>query len=435
MSKNNRQSFRALPLNQEPTPMSIDPLRDAEPEVDPDYDASDVVAKIQEATAILKESIDGDDELPVEQATDTSTNGTEELQFDYAGFRTDHAIPTSWTDDHIDQWIAQSGYVTGKTESGSFKIDPTRKDRAVSTWPVSELVDGIRGLLPDVIEIQHGPLAKAYRQHEAVDPAWSARDLLDWLQQGLEPAKTSNGAWRNDITRHRRLAVDWTTQELIAWANGEIRAGGETTDAKAAAEINSRLALGVLTPNPEAVIQAYKRTLSKEVVVTGVQPTAATPTTLQEPVVEKPQVTPPGLTAMNASYLALQTKRYLTACAPGKPITPEIGAVEQRQLDNLFRYILGLADPVGFGSAMTYLRDFYKANRVGLFDPLYRYRFTGSLTSQADIQETHINLLDILYVYTDDDKSARKQLDLPSMVRKFPAGRQAWLIEFFQKYC
>ncbi|MNQ35800.1 hypothetical protein D3C85_493010 [compost metagenome] len=138
---------------------------------------------------------------------------------------------------------------------------------------------------------------------------------------------------------------------------------------------------------------------------------------------------------MNTAYLKTQTERYAKTCKPGTPITSEIGAKEQRELDNLFRYILKLEDPQGFGSAMGYFRDFYKANRDGLFDPQYAFRFTGTLRTEGDIQETHVNLLNIFHVFTDENKAARKQIDLPFLLRKFPSVKQAWLLEFFQRYC
>lgn len=425
---------------------------------DPDYNANETVAKIKEATSILKQSdeleltpdeaaayLQADEvdvagalhkqaedltnDIAMEQATDTG-----DKEFDYAGYRITESIPESWTDDDIDQWIAAAGYTKGHTEFGVIVVDPTRKRRPIATWGIDEIQAAFAGELPDVDESQHGDLAKAYRSQESVEPAWSLRELIDWLVQGLEPAKTTNGAWRNDVTRARRLAQDWSTQELIAWANGEIRAAGETTDAKVASELNKRLDLGVNTNSPTDVIRVYKKTLSNSVQVIGEQPTAPTSTTLQP---EQPQsvAIPLGLTKMNVAYLKTQTERYLAACKPGVPITPEKGIKEQRQLDNLFRYILKLDDPAGFGAALTYLRDFYAANRLGLFEPTYALRFTGGLRAEGYLQETHVNLLTILQAYTNPDKASRKQIDLAYLLRNFPIDRQAWLIEFFQKYC
>ena len=84
---------------------------------------------------------------------------------------------------------------------------------------------------------------------------------------------------------------------------------------------------------------------------------------------------------------------------------------------------------------MGFIRDFFKKNRDGLFNPQYAFRFTGTLRTEGDVQETHVNLLNILQVYTDENKSARKQIDLPYLLSKFPSNRQAWLLEFFQTYC
>lgn len=377
-----------------------------------------------------------DDGVAVEQtpAASSETVPVAEPEFDYAAYCLQHSIPEGWTHDNIDQWIAAGGYNSGTTENDNFVIDPTRKSRAISTWPVSELVDGLKDRLDGIDEGNFGELAKAYRQLETVDPAWSITSLIDFVRQGLEPSKTSNGAWREDVTRARRLASEWTTQELIAWALGEIRALGATTDITVAKELNERLDLGVHTGVPSDVIATYRRTKNNDVKVVGEQPTAVTPV-VTTPEVKTETVTLPGLTSMNAGYLKTQTERYLKACAPGTPINMEIGTTEQRQLDNLFRYILKLEDPVAFGSALTYFRDFYAKHRDGLFEPTYASRFTGTLRTDGFIQETHVNLLAILHVYTDPNKAARKQIDLPYLLRNFPVDKQSLLLEFFQRYC
>jgi hypothetical protein len=421
MSKNTkRQPFQAQPLT--PEPISTIPLKENS------LSAEETKYETTEAGS--------DDVLAVEQTTDSSIKELGEPAFDYVAYRTANGIPDTWTDDHVDGWIAAGGDEVVHTERGSIVVDPTRKEREIATWGVDEILDAFEGKLEGVEEGQYGALAKAYRQLVSVDAAWSVRDLIDNLTQGLEPAKTSNGAWKQDVTRARRPAQDWTTQELVAWALGELRAVGETTDQKIAIELNKRLDLCSQSNKPEDVIRTYRKMQSNSVKVVGVQPTAVTPpATLPE--VEPQSETPilQGLTPMNVAYLKTQTERYLKACKPGTPITVEIGTKEQRELDNLFRYILKLEDPQGFGSALIYFRDFYKANRNGLFDPQYAFRFTGTLRAEGDVQETHVNLLNIFHVFTDENKAARKQIDLPFLLRKFPSVKQAWLLEFFQRYC
>lgn len=393
-----------------------------------------------EQASIRDEPTDGsDDALNVESSsTDSNQDDLERTQY-YADLRSRYTIPLTWSDAGIDDWVAKEGYNLGLTERGNFVYDPTRfSERALETYTTDELLDAIQGKLSDNYADSETNIAALYRQREPVDPAWSARDLIDWLVQELEPQKTSTGAWKNDVTRARRLAQDWTTQELTAWAKGELQAVGETTDIKLAIELNKRLDLGVITPTIEDVKRVYEKSLNNAVKIVGQPTTADTPTNLQPepaPVAEPTIAIPQGLTAMNAAYLKTQTDRYAKACAPGRPITPEVGAKEQKELDNLFRYVLKIDDPAGFGSAMIYIRDFFAANREGLFDPQYAFRFTGSLRVDGNVQETHVNLLNILQVYTDPNKSARKQIDLPFLLRKFPTERQEWLLEFFQRYC
>jgi hypothetical protein len=445
MSKNiKRQAFQTQPLVKPAMPLPV--TEHVDPTTLPTVDTSAVADIMEQALPELtseetkyettEAAPGGDDSLAVEQTDSGSSETPAEPEFDYAGFRLSHGIPDTWTDEHIDGWIVAGGNVVEHTERGSIVVDVTRKEREISTWGVDEILDAFEGKLNGVDEGQYGALAKAYRQLAPVDAAWSVRDLIDFLTQGLEPSKTTNGAWKQDVTRARRPAQDWTTQELVAWALGEIRAVGEATDQKIAIEMNKRLDLCSQSNKPEDIIRTYRKMQSNSVKVVGVQPTAPTPqATLPEAEPQTETPIPQGLNAMNVAYLKTQTERYLKACAPNTPITPEIGATEQRQLDNLFRYILKLDDPAGFCGAMGYFRDFYAKHRDGLFEPTYASRYTGSLRTEGDLQETHINLLAIFHVYTDLNKAARKQIDLPFLLRKFPSDRQAWLLEFFQRYC
>lgn len=390
-----------------------------------------------------QEEQDGSDDGEPMEPTVVGVGENKERPLYYAGLRERYKVPAEWVDSEIDEWIAAEGYNLGDaglTERGSFVLDPTRfASRKASQFPTSELLDAIEGKLSDEYESRLSDLVNIYRQREVTEPAWSFRELVDFLKQGIEPAKVSTGAWRNDVTRNRRHARDWSIQELTGWALGEVWATGVTTDVTAAKELNARLTLGVITPTPEDVKQAYKKSLSPQVQLVGTPPTATTPVEAVVPEEPAPApkaiAVPQGLTPMNAAYIKTQTERYSKACMPGRPITAEAGAKEQRELDNLFRYILRLEDPVGFANAMAQLRDWFAANRETLFEPTYADRFTGSLRPEGNLQETHINLITTFRVYTDPNKSARKQFDLAEMLSKFPVERQSWLYEFFSRYC
>jgi hypothetical protein len=429
-----------------------------------EHNPAETIAKIEEATAILKEGEDdadakgGDDVVAVEPAIGEGAAGVEEAPsepaFDYAAFGIEHGIPSHWTNADVDSWVASGGPIDGKTERGSFIVDPTRQSgngrgtglinqpadgRAIVSWQADELLDGIEDRLDGIDESHYGAIVKAYRQLVPISAAWSARELIDNLKQGIVPAKTTNGAWKNDVTRTQRPAKDWTTQELEAWAVGEIRAGGQATDVTVAMEFNTRLNLGVQSNDPQAIIRSWKNSQNATGVKLVGEPQTAEPapvnTLAQATPVVAASTIPDGLTAMNVSYIDGQLKRYYDACKPGQPCSPEKGAVEQRQLDNLFRYILKLEDPKGFMLAMAKVRDFVGANRAGLFEGTYIYRFTGSLKLENNIQDTHITLLQLFVVHTDPSGLSKKQCDVPSELRKFPHDRQNWLLEFFQKYC
>jgi hypothetical protein len=374
----------------------------------------------------------GDDELDVDPAVVERNSDEAEHrehvppanEFDYGTFGVEHNLPPYWSKAHVDQWIASGGSVIPRTELGSIVNDPTRVERPISGWDQEEVLDGLHDRLVGIDEAHYSDLARRYRQLVNVAPAWSSREVLDHVQQGILPPQTTSGVWINDVTRARRPARDWSTPELEAWANGQIRAIGEATEMKLGIELNQRMELGVPTQDTPTILNAYKR------METGAIKTA--PATITQ---SKQPETIQGLTKVNVSYIQHNLEDYKTAVGPGVRHTPEKGITAQKQLDGVFRHILQLQSAEGFCSGMTILRDFVKANRETMFDPTPAFRYTGALRKEGDLQETHINLLTLLYVYTDVNTAARRQLDLQWMVSKFPADRQAWLIEFFTRYC
>lgn len=345
-------------------------------------------------------------------------------EFDYARFRVTHVLPDYWTNADIDTWIATGGDVLGRTIDGTVINDPTRERRPVNSWDKAELIDGIRSRLTDVDENYFAAIAKRYRSLVVIPSAWSMAELIDYLNQGITPEKTTTDVWINDVTRARRSAHEWSTAELEAWANKQIKAVGESNDMRLGIELNKRMELGVQSQDTLTILAAYQRLESG-----AIKTAPASVVKSNEP--EKTQ----GLTVLNKLYITSFLEDYKKMVAPGTRTTEVTGLKAQKTLDGVFRYILGLQDPQGFCTAMGELRDFVKANKQGVFSPTAAFRFTGLLRPEGDLQETHVNLINLLQVYTDDNKAVRNQIDLRYLLSKFPVNRQAWLNEFFTRHC
>lgn len=362
-------------------------------------------------------------------------------------------IPATWTIETVQTWINLGGPKAGRTTNGTFVIDPTRMmpvganswtfdgvggERPIASWSLGEVEDAFALKLHGVSEDHFDLLVKQLRHLTDVPTAWSTREVIDNVTQQIIPRKASNGAWINDVTRANRPATDWTSQELEAWALGELKTPPLQSDVKLAMELNKRFDLKCLTQAPADVIRLFKQSRDPRIKPSSTpapQPTVAVTQTAEALAVDTAQELPQGLTAMNLGFIEGSLQRYYDVVAPGKSLTVGTGEKAQRQLDTLFRYILQLEDAKGFKSAMDIVREFVRKHRDGLFSATYVFRFTGGLRTDQNIQETHINLLDLFNVFTDPTKLARAQCDVPTMVAKFPADRQTWLIEYFTKYC
>ena len=306
-----------------------------------------------------------------------------------------------------------------------------------NNWTVEQLETYIKGDVPDVsYNVLKTAISEHQRRETSLDLAWNPQQCKEFLTQGIIPRKTTKGAWVSDVSRFARNASQWTTQELESWALGEIRPEGSTSDYSLAAELKERLILTAKSNSPEDVIIAYKAQTGQTTVtthLTGDVPTATPPKVDVEAASIK--LSYEGLTTVNQTYIEETLKRYKEACAPGKPLTIQTGLMAQKQLDNVIRYVINLEDPVGFKNGMEIIRKFITDNRKapGMFDDSHAFRFTDGLSVQGSVQESHIQILTLFCIFADENKEARSQYDIPSLVSLFPPARQPLLLQYFQQ--
>jgi hypothetical protein len=297
------------------------------------------------------------------------------------------------------------------------------------------------------VEVYYSTVEKAIAElrirNTKLAAAWTIDECQEFLNSGLEPAKTSKDAWVKDVTRASRREHEWTTQELESWALGEIQPEGSTLAAGLAIELKRRLQLSVPSVDVDAVILCYKVKAG----LVKAQPTVAPVTTQVAKVqaVAQPQtkVNYEGLTEMNQSYIEGALAQFHDVMRPGKAVMappagskkPHPGGEAQKLLKEVINYAIGLPDPEAANAAMRYLFDHFVANRADgkIFEDTYAFRFIEDMRSPVKEQESHAALLTLFLAYADPMTELRSQTDVSSLIRGVPTRLQSRVLEFFSK--
>ena len=299
---------------------------------------------------------------------------------------------------------------------------------------------------PEGYEVTQKALEAAIAGHlrlsTKLSEAWTLEEVKAFLEFDIVPAKTSNGVWVNDVTRGAKKAGSWSTEELEAWALGEIQPVGRASSGALAQALVARLGLKVSPMTEEGVRAAYlyqRQGIAADAPVDEPAPVEtlavkSVKATKAEPVQKTIAITKEGLTAMNQKFIENVLQTYCAELKPGKAVTMERGLELQRSLETLFRYVLDLPDPAGFKSAMDLMLDVIKRERNGVFEETYAMRFTASLPVAGNVQENHIRLLNLFLIYTEADQSMRKQADVSWLLEFVPESKKGLMLQYFQQY-
>lgn len=298
-------------------------------------------------------------------------------------------------------------------------------------------------IISDDYEVTQAQRLQALTDHRVLSTKlpseWSLQQVQSFLEMGIEPAKTSNGVWVEDVERANKKAGAWSEAEVVAWAKGEIKATGRATDNALAQSLISRFGLKVKGNSPEEAIKAY---LFKVEGATVAETSTAASEKLEEQVDNnevkddvQSQLSQEGLTPMDQRFIEITLNNYIERVKPGKAITREEGIHAQKALDGLLKYIVALKDPVGFKSAMDYLMgEIVKHREGGVFDDTYALRFTDGLPTGGNVQENHNRLLTLFFIFADKDKSFRKQADISVLIEFVPGDKQPLIRQYFEQY-
>lgn len=319
---------------------------------------------------------------------------------------------------------------------------PDLNDLDVRQWTDLELEGYITGTVQ--FEIYHSRVVEAIAEHRirhaVLSAAWTVAECQQFLASGLEPAKTTTGAWVNDVTRAARREHAWSTQELEAWARGEIEPEGSTLASGLAIELKARLQLALPTVDVAAVIQCYK----VKVGLAAPAPAFVAPTPKVAPVVAKAAVVvvptkvtinQEGLTAMNQSYIENSLAEFHNVMRPGRAVDLVKGGEAQKLLKEVIVYAISLPDGQAAAAAMRALFEHFKANRAEgmIFEDTYAFRFIENMRVTPKEQESHAALLTLFLAYADPMVELREQTDVSSLIKGVPTRLQSRVLEFFSK--
>lgn len=326
--------------------------------------------------------------------------------------------------------------IASETPNGGIRLV---NDIPVSQWTDEELDAYIAGTVSEDTYLD--TLRLAITEHrirrDQLAVAWTVDECREFLKQGIVPAKTSKGAWVNDVTRKYRREHEWETNELESWALGEIKAEGATLDAGLAIELKQRLNLQLPGVDVTAVITNYRH-LTNQVTEARVEPRPEPQTTevTEQRVAEvTKQIQLEGLTPVNQSYIESSLAQFENVMKPGRAITEVASGEAQKLLRNVIMYAISIQDPVGARSAMQYLIDYFRARRdVGkIFEDTYAFRGINDMKATKKEQVAHHDLLTLFLVFADPMVELRQQTDIPSLIGGVPAHLQSRVIEFFSR--
>lgn len=319
---------------------------------------------------------------------------------------------------------------------------PTLNDRDPRTWTDEELEAYITKQVS--IDVYYSTVVAAIAEmrirNKLLPRAWSLEECQTFLTNGVEPAKTSKGAWVSDVTRATRREHEWSTQELESWALGEIQPEGQTIAAGLAIELKQRLKLTVPSVDVEAVIKCYK---VKEGLVVAKTAAVSTPAIANKASVVTPTIAkksnvtinPEGLSIMNQSYIEGALKDFHSVMEPGRAVTRVQGGQAQKLLKEVITYAYSLPDPGAATAAMKALFDHFAANREPgqIFEDTYAFRFIEDMLTTPKEQEGHAALLTVFLAYADPMTELREQTDVMSLIKGVPTKYQSRILEFFSK--
>lgn len=332
---------------------------------------------------------------------------------------------SSWDDDRVVKW---NDYCERREIEPRFigdipVYDPDRREYTPSSWTDEVLELAMAGKLSDVTKTMRQEAAKSYRQRHDVPDAWSNDQLIEYHEKGIEPEKTSFGAWVKDSTRPQRKASQWSEEELLSWGSGEISATMIATDKTLSSEFQGRFNLPTYSEDREELMAAYQASQSEA------PETESTET--DEPEVKKES--PKEMEQSDYEYLTHQMDMYCSMVPPGKPVNDDIARRAQNGLERAFQRAVRLDAPA-FVAGMKTILDYFKSEKETIFNPSMAYRFLSQMTGRSETRNAHRAMIQMFMLAADGEKGTLRQMDIASLLPSYDTQSAQKVAEFFTKH-
>lgn len=357
------------------------------------------------------------EETPAEETADTTpeTSSEETPKSHTETLRELYPFMATWTDNQVQAWYQvmedkPSAYVA---DSEVLVFDPLRAQRSAADWSTDELEAYLRGELLAVKDQRRVELVREFRKRAPIDAAWSDSEVFEFYRRGTTPAKTTTGAWVNDVTREQRHLDSWSNAEVEAWINDEIKANVDS--AKMIAQINDRFDMSLATNKAKHDVK--RAFAERDAEVKNIESKS----------------TQGSLTPMNEDFITTRLKQYYEMTKPGIVVDDATGGKAQRMLDGVFNYVFQLKGPALL-EGLNRILEFVRTHRKDVFGPSHAHRFTDMIKGNEAQQRRHINTIELFVAVTDPVKARRKQLDVKAMLKDHPAAIQESLADYFMNY-
>ena len=275
---------------------------------------------------------------------------------------------------------------------------------------------------------------------------------------------------------NKKPANQWSIEELLEWAAGELKAGGQTSDRKVAShaivqfdlEASSNIdsvKLQILDLFPETVVVLAEEPESAEVVeepevevevteepvvevteepepevvvevveepVVVVVDESAAPTMPEQDVVVIPTPQVFDQNVMTRDVIENNLANYLKGMGPNVQISAEEGVARQVNLYRTFQIVLR-SEGADFFKNMDLLLGFIAAHRDTLFTETRAFRFFQTIRLPASDRKVFERLLN-LFIGTairETRGAALKQVDMSRTIEGLSAAQQQRVIEYY----
>lgn len=257
------------------------------------------------------------------------------------------------------------------------------------------------------------------------------------------------------MSRINKPAGEWTEEELLGWALGEIEAGGQSSDRTIAAQCIEHFGLELIEDIDllkAAVLELFEEAESleepteevenleeqplpeetEEVVESEESTEDDEPVAPEVDVIVKPTPKTFDQAEMTTEIIATNLSNYLKGMSPNVQISNEDGVTRQVLLYRTFQVVLR-SEGAEFFKNLDLLLGFIAAHRNTLFSETNAFRFFQNIRLPSTDRKVFERLLN-LFISTavrETRQLALKQVDMARTVEGLSAVQQQRVIEYY----